>query len=354
MPKLRPLRKQEEIEKVPSDQPVMIDVSEEDAAAPDKTAAPENPDVTSVSSVSAPPPQHQQPPAQRQAAEPPEQSDLQKRLDEANRAQQLANQRAATAEQQLADERRRGAERDQELVRTRTEAEERQYNSVVNGLSAAEAEADAAAQAYQVALEAGDHKAATEAQRRLSRAEARALQYSDAKTDLDARREAAKTAPPPQRQQQQQPSIETYIDGMQGVGAEGKAWLKKHPDAITNAAKNARLQAAHFDALDAGHGMESPAYFEFIETRLGYRQPPPQHRDDEHDDPPQHRSPIVSAPPSRDVPSPSSGRQSATRITLTPEQREAARISGVTEIEYARNLLRLNEEKARGNYSQAR
>jgi hypothetical protein len=37
-------------------------------------------------------------------------------------------------------------------------------------------------------------------------------------------------------------------------------------------------------------------------------------------------------------------------ITLTPAQKEASRISGLSEVEYARQLIRLREEKAQGNY----
>ena len=57
------------------------------------------------------------------------------------------------------------------------------------------------------------------------------------------------------------------------------------------------------------------------------------------------RAALVSAPVSREVPT-SIREDRSGRLTLSVEQREAARISGLTDVEYARNVLRLREEKA--------
>lgn len=56
---------------------------------------------------------------------------------------------------------------------------------------------------------------------------------------------------------------------------------------------------------------------------------------------------IVSAPVSREAPSWTGKREDRPgSITLSLAQKEAARISGLTEVEYSRNLLRLREAKA--------
>ncbi len=62
--------------------------------------------------------------------------------------------------------------------------------------------------------------------------------------------------------------------------------------------------------------------------------------------------PPVSAPPSRETPSWSNGSPSSrsSRITLTPQQKEAARIAGISEEDYARGLTRLAQEKSKGHY----
>ena len=61
---------------------------------------------------------------------------------------------------------------------------------------------------------------------------------------------------------------------------------------------------------------------------------------------------MVSAPVSRESPSWSGGQSTGrnSRITLSPAQKEAARIAGISEVEYARNLLRLQQAKANGHY----
>ena len=60
----------------------------------------------------------------------------------------------------------------------------------------------------------------------------------------------------------------------------------------------------------------------------------------------------MSAPVSRDAPNLSTGRPQSRTITLSPAQRDAARISGISETEYAKNLIRLNELKAQGHYQE--
>lgn len=60
---------------------------------------------------------------------------------------------------------------------------------------------------------------------------------------------------------------------------------------------------------------------------------------------------IYSGAPTRSVPTGDYNAASGSgRITLSREQKEAARIAGCSEETYARNLLRLHQEKSIGNY----
>jgi hypothetical protein len=61
-----------------------------------------------------------------------------------------------------------------------------------------------------------------------------------------------------------------------------------------------------------------------------------------------------SAPVSREAPTASGQRTSASRITLTKEEKDMARIAGVSEVEYAKQKGRLIEEKNSGNYGEHR
>jgi hypothetical protein len=115
-------------------------------------------------------------------------------------------------------------------------------------------------------------------------------------------------------------------------------------------------------AMHEGHQRDSAAYFQAVEENFQaamrhmqaqasspqvpefFRAPPPRQ--------PMPRTPahFVSAPVTRgDVPD-GTPRQlnNPGKVTLTAEQREAAKLSGITEVEYARHLLRLQKEKAAG------
>ena len=62
---------------------------------------------------------------------------------------------------------------------------------------------------------------------------------------------------------------------------------------------------------------------------------------------------MVSAPVSREAPSANGSRQSA-NIRLTASQREAAKMAGISETEYAKQLQKLQKEKSDGNYGERR
>lgn len=193
-----------------------------------------------------------------------------------------------------------------------------------------------------------------------------------------------------------------------------KHWLKNNPDYLYDPEKNARIQALHYVLVDDGYEEYGQDYFLEMDRRLNghggvpfteekhidrltrlqrelddVKSLPPEEQDiplaeikrefaeieAEMPEPtpaqkamvearlysnarqsapvrhePSRRVP-VSAPPSRE---PSwSNRQSLgrnARITLTAQQREAAKIAGISETEYAANLLRLMQAKADGHY----
>jgi hypothetical protein len=86
--------------------------------------------------------------------------------------------------------------------------------------------------------------------------------------------------------------------------------------------------------------------------RLSTKKPVIDDDDDDDDDLEeniQHNRRTMSAPVSREAPSLSSLR-APEPLKLTPLQREAAKISGISEAEYLRQLVRLKEEKSLGNH----
>lgn len=149
-----------------------------------------------------------------------------------------------------------------------------------------------------------------------------------------------------------------------------QSWLQNNPLAQQH---YAALNHLHQEALQSGLVDTSPQYFDFLNNRLATLQA--QHpanagkqlidemhqraaQDRPPEPPPQQpaspRTNIVSAPVSREVPSSANGSRTGGKITLSREQLEAAQMAGVTPTEYARQLLRLNEMKASGEYSERR
>ncbi|HEY6258210.1 MAG TPA: hypothetical protein VIY51_20705 [Xanthobacteraceae bacterium] len=147
------------------------------------------------------------------------------------------------------------------------------------------------------------------------------------------------------------PSAVDHIAAMP-ISAHKKAFLRANPEFL-DPAKG--LAFFHQQALSRGvaddteemnqailRGVHGEAQRERINSAL---EPPPA--------PPRtDRSIPMSAPVSRTIPSVSTGRTAPTRVTLSPEQRESARISGISEFDYAKNLQRLEREKQLGMHAE--
>lgn len=269
-----------------------------------------------------------------------EENTLAKQLAELKAAEELTRQQLAEANRRAEDAVRAAEERQRELLRERAGRDQAEFDSVLNAIGAAQAEADRAQGDLEAAYAAQDFRAVAEAQRRLSMATTRLVGLEDSKIMLETRHEERKSAPPPQVSGD---PVVASIDAMTHLSARQREWLKSHRDAFTDPAKNAYLGAAHWDAIRAGHAQDSDAYFQVVEERLGYRQAKPE---------PQRKSIPVSAPVSRDAPTLSGAPARPSQIVLTKEQREAARIAGIDDFTYAKNLQKLQARKRDGFYQE--
>lgn len=168
-------------------------------------------------------------------------------------------QRLVGAERQL-------VAKDQELADVRKEVTSSQLDTVLTGLQAAEAEASAAEGEYIAAAEAGDFKAQARAQRKIGAAEAKIARLKEAEGDLKEQ----VTAKPASRQEvRQQPSADPVEQFTRGMSARSAAWIKSHPDCVTDPKKNARMLAAHNLAIADDVAVDSDEYFERIEAGIG-------------------------------------------------------------------------------------
>jgi hypothetical protein len=344
MPRPRPLRTNEEISAVPQNESVTIALEPEGTVILDKEAD----EALRAQEKEKPAPKTQVPPEEEEAT-----LDLKRQLEDLRKANEEQQKRFTQEVQARQAAEQRSNERAWEASQHKIRAEDAEYDAILNAIGAAESEAQAAQRDIAAATEVTDAKAVAEASRRLARAESRLSQLEDGKFAIErAKTEAAARAKQAPRQQQAAPqqniTVDQYIDSIPNLLPSQRAWLKSHPDAMTDSKKNIRVQSAHNEAEERGLQVGSTKYFQFLEERLGYRAAPTEEDDDVEDANDRKAAAQVSAPPSRSATSPSTGRQTSTRITLTPEQREAARMSGVDEITYARNLQKMQDLKSQG------
>jgi len=241
---------------------------------------------------------------------------------------EAAQKKAEDAErlaQQRADELTR-VSRERDANRTAIVSAE--MLAVENAIANAEHERSDAKAEYKAAMEVGDFDAAAEAQAKLSDIAVRAQRIKEGKAALERRAEDARSQPDP---------IDQYTATMTAASAK---WVREHSDYFLNDRKRSYVIAAHNRAEDKGIALDSPEYFEFLETELGIHQPKPAQAAVEQRPRPQT---APAAPVSRggaaDAP-----RTSPNKVSLSPAEREAAAFCGMTDAEYARHKLAIQRE----------
>lgn len=198
--------------------------------------------------------------------------------------------------------------------------------------------------AYQEALEAGEYGKASEINVKIADAVARQHDLDRGKTALEAEGEQRKAAP------RTDDPVEAYVSNFSPQSA---AWLRAHPDYVTDQSKNFLVIAADAKARSERIKPDSPEYFEFIEKELGLRVT----KGDEAEEagetvvvrqPAAKRPAPVAARPSRDVPS-NNGQQRPREVRLSAAEVEMAKDMGMTPAEYATSKLALQQEGKIGN-----
>lgn len=274
--------------------------------------------------------------------------ELKRQLEALRRSESAARQQAMQAAAERDQAIRYAQERNIALGQSQKEAIESRLDSINNGLAAADAEIEEAKNAFRMASVEQDIDAQVAAQERLAEAKANKVNLTNGKTALEraiqAERERLKAQP--QQPQQQGDALDRT-----NLPQTAKNWLRAHPEYLSDPRKNAKIQSLHWDVLDEGHQPFSDEYYASLEVHLGLRSKPRQDvadDDDEEEVQPTRRS-VVSAPVSREAPS-SSGKRSSGEIRLTQLEREAAKMAGITETEYAKQLAVLRKAKANGSY----
>ncbi len=264
---------------------------------------------------------------------------LQEQITALKKSEEIQKGRAERYRQEAEKAQQAAKDRTSEIDKVRKEAVQSQLDTVSTALGAAKEAAESAKRDIRTAKNNGDVDAEIEAIERFSVATNNISQLEGGKLDLEAKiKEPPKAEEPAAQQQNAMPQII-------------QDWVNKNQSRLSPKLWD-KIKANHWDIVDdEGIPFDSPEYIESMETKLGWRE---SETDDEpvviQQRQPAQRTSIVSAPVSREAPSTPNNDRNTNVIKLTPSQREAAKIAGVTEKVYAEQLQRINKAKANGTY----
>lgn len=158
---------------------------------------------------------------------------------------------------------------------------------------------------------------------------------SDLKRGKKAMKQEVKTQQQPVQQQLPLPPQGELIDQIAAsVTPRSAAWVNSNREALRDERMIRKMFRAHEDAVEDGIAPDSDDYFRYIEGRLGFN--------GGEEAPQQARR---TAPPAAPVSRGGNGMGSRPNVVrLTAEQREMAQMMGMTDQEYAKNLLALQKE----------
>src|SRR5215475_2203475 len=344
--------------KLPDPEPVIKDQDiEVDITEPEPETAETPASVAAESTADSPTPASSPTPGGEDVAA------LRQRLQEMERAEQLARQQVNERDTQIAERDRQVADAQRKERQSQWQAWNDRKTAIDNLIGSAQSMRDAAKQEYRAAREAGDIERETEAQEKLAEATATIQTYTREKTGMEEREAQWKQQRQqrPQRQQQPQqqqpPTIEQIIDGSQ-IPERAKVWLRAHPDYISDPAKNNQLIKMHNVAEYQAGGEFTDEYFNRIEVLLGLKQEQRATNGGGVAPSPivQRQAAPVSAPPTREAPSMTTGRAPESKVHMSKEEVEIALANKWSEDEpdrkaierYARNKQKMMKAKANG------
>lgn len=251
---------------------------------------------------------------------------LRAQLDAERTARQAAEQRAN--------------EQAQHAARAQGEKQDTDLNLVTNAIGSLTQTMDVLEARYTDALTNQDYGEASKIQREMSGTAVKLQRLEEGKLALERQ-------PKPQAQQQIVDPVEAFASNLVREGnPNSAAWIRQHPQFITDQRQLNRMTAAANLALANGLQNDSPAFIDAVETTLGLRQTA---APIEHDDALSEAATAAAgrrvAPPAAPVSRGANGTGSTPRtVRLTPAQQEAAEDSGLSYEEYARQLARIERE----------
>ncbi len=241
---------------------------------------------------------------------------------------EIKKQLAAERAERLAIQERANREA-QENSQLRTTIQDNDLQTVTSAIESRKRDMTILKTNLKAAFAAGDADALADAQDAIGRVSAELLQLESGKAALETR---------PKPEAQVDP-VDRLASSMQAQFPNSAQWIRQHPEFVRDPAKYRRMTAAHELVVADGVKVDSPEYLREVEKLLkiapAQEDPQPQ---------PQAQVQQRKAAPSAAPVSRSSGGESPSRIRLSALQREAAEIAGLSDEEYARNLVALTKE----------
>jgi hypothetical protein len=247
--------------------------------------------------------------------------ELKKRLENERQARIQAEYQAQHARKQAEE--------------AKTETQDANYQLVVNAIETIKERSESIKTAYAEAMSVGDFKTAASLQEALSINSSQLSELKRGEKAMKEKIEEQKSEVKPIAA----PNVHIADQLSQNVSPRSAAWLRDNRDTIKDERTARKMFRAHEDAVDEGLAPDSDEYFGFIEQRLGIR------RNDEGDD---ALSEAAAPAPKRNLQPPpapvSRGNQRPNVVRLTREQVEMAKMMGMTETDYAKNMQALQRE----------
>lgn len=254
------------------------------------------------------------------------------KADEPDPIEELKAQLAAERQARVEAE-RRVFEESQRAHKATVEVADSQLNLVLTAISNVKESTTALKGAYAEALKQGDFDAAADIQVQISDNAAKLLQLENGKAAMEAR-------PKPQAPTRNVNPVEAFASQLTPRSA---AWVRSHPEYVTDQRLNQKMLAAHNLAVADGIRPDTDEYFAAVEGTLGVGRKAAAATDGED------AMSSAARPAARDTAPPaappSRGGSNGRSARLSADEMEIAALSGMSPEEYAKQRERINKER---------
>lgn len=275
-----------------------------------------------------------------QAAEEPE-NEVQRHEESPEEGIEALKTRLKMAEEARQMAERQAAEQAQMAHAAKLQVEDGNLALIRSAIDTVRQETAILKQHYAAAMSSGAFDKAAEVQEALSTNAAKLIQLENGRVALEDRIKNPQFRQPPV-------PMDPVEDFANRLSPKSAAWVRAHPDYVTNENKKMEMLGAHQMAVGRRFVPDSQEYFDFIESVLGIREVQKATNVQETEAPTSMAAQVTqkrTAPPpapSSKIASGNSGGKNVVR--LSQDQREAAKIAGMTPEEYAKNMLALKRE----------